>query len=353
LKHPFVNEIIRASAPCRVDMGGTLDISTFFFPLRHLNPCTFNAAIRMRTEVSLYPYRDGYVKVSSKGFESAEFLIDTAPFDHPLGLMFAIAAYFRAEGVHISIESSSPPKSALGGSSSAALALVSACCAAFQDQHIPRMISRDQVVFLAHALEQSVAGVPCGIQDQLAAAYGGINIWYWTSAVNSEIYKKKAVQNHSGESDFRKHILIAYCGIPHESKDINSRWVKQFVSGRYRSHWKEIVHCTQSFVDALMKGNYKEASWWMNRETEIRCHMTPDVLDEIGKKLVKEAIEKGCGARFTGAGGGGCIWAIGEKENITQLKVQWENTLSGRQTACLIDEEIDEDGLWCSHLLFN
>lgn len=353
MKHPFFDDIIRASAPCRVDMGGTLDISTFYFPLRHLKPCTFNAAIHMRTEVSLHPYRDGYVRVSSKGFESAEFMIDTAPFDHPLGLMFAVAAYFRADGVHIRIESSSPPRSALGGSSSAAIALVASCYAAFRDEHMPPMISKDQVVFLAHALEQSVAGVPCGLQDQLAAAYGGVNAWYWIPDMDGKIYRKKNIFIDAQKSDFRNHILIAYCGVPHESRDVNSRWVKQFVSGMHRSHWKEIVLCTQSFVDALMKENYKEASWWMNRETDIRCHMTPDVLDDMGKKLVNQAVESGCGARFTGAGGGGCIWALGDRENIDQLKIKWENTLSQRQTAYLIDEELDTDGLWCSHLLFN
>lgn len=353
MKHPFFDEIIRASAPCRVDMGGTLDISTFYFPLRHLKPCTFNAAIRMRTEVSLHPFRDGYVKVSSKGFESAEFILDDVPFDHPLGLMFAVASYFRADGVHISIESASPPKSALGGSSSAAVALVAAFYAAFRGEDMPRIISRDQVVFLAHALEQSVAGVPCGVQDQLAAAHGGINAWYWNAGIDGEIYRKKRVFSDPEKSDFRKHIIIAYCGIPHESKDINSRWVKQFVSGMNRSQWKEIVFCTQCFVDALMKENYKEASWWMNRETDIRCFMTPDVLDDMGKKLVKEAVESGCGARFTGAGGGGCIWAIGDTEDIVNLREKWKNILSERQAAFLIDEEIDEDGLWCSHLLFS
>lgn len=353
MKHPFFDEIIRASAPCRVDMGGTLDISTFYFPLRHLKPCTFNAAIRMRTEVSLHPFRDGYVKVSSKGFESAEFILDDVPFDHPLGLMFAVASYFRADGVHISIESASPPKSALGGSSSAAVALVAACYAAFRGEDMPRMIPRDQVVFLAHALEQSVAGVPCGVQDQLAAAHGGINAWYWNAGIDGEIYRKKRVFRVPETSDFRKHIIIAYCGIPHESKDINSRWVKQFVSGMNRSHWKEIVFCTQCFVDALMKENYKEASWWMNRETDIRCFLTPDVLDDMGKKLVKEAVESECGARFTGAGGGGCIWAIGDTDNIVNLREKWKNILSERQAAFLIDEEIDEDGLWCSHLLFS
>ncbi|MFW6364320.1 MAG: bifunctional hydroxymethylpyrimidine kinase/phosphomethylpyrimidine kinase, partial [Spirochaeta sp.] len=33
------------------------------------------------------------------------------------------------------------------------------------------------------------------------------------------------------------------------------------------------------------------------------------VLDDIGAALVEAARKNGCGGRFTGAGGGGCLWA--------------------------------------------
>ena len=120
------SEPIEASAPCRIDMGGTLDISTFSYPLRYLAPCTFNIALGLRTRVRLQSYSRGRIKVSSRGFKDAQFSADAAPFDHPLGLMFATAAYFNARGIHIDIDSQSPPRSALGGSSVAAVALVAA-----------------------------------------------------------------------------------------------------------------------------------------------------------------------------------------------------------------------------------
>ena len=73
-------------------MGGTLDIDTFSLPLHHLSPCTFNIALNLRTRVRLHPYHQDLVKVSSKGFDQAEYPLNKAPFDHPLGLIFAIAA---------------------------------------------------------------------------------------------------------------------------------------------------------------------------------------------------------------------------------------------------------------------
>ena len=175
LKRILEKRPVKASAPCRIDIGGTLDISTFYFPLRHLSPCTVNIAINLRTQVILLPHAGGKIKISSQGFKSAEYSLDSAPFSHPLGLMFAVAAYFRQEGIHITIDSASPPKSGMGGSSSAAVALV----AAFLKSLDKRSYSKKDIALLAHAIEGSVAGVPCGIQDQLAAVYGGIHAWNW------------------------------------------------------------------------------------------------------------------------------------------------------------------------------
>jgi len=339
---------VEASAPCRIDMGGTLDISTFYYPLRHLSPCTFNIAIDLKTRVRLSSYHKGMVKVSSKGFESAEYPFNKAPFDHPLGLMFAIAAYFGAEGVHIDIDSSSPPRSALGGSSAAAVALVGAFLSIAPElvKHAEALsFSRRKAAILAYVLESSVAGVPCGLQDQLAAAYGGVNAWYWRSDIEGSLFKKKVVVRKNFHKDLEQHITLAYCGIPHESKNINSKWVKQFLSGKSYELWAEIVVCTQKFIDALAEKNFRHASAAMNAEMDIRRKMTPDVLDDMGVKLVESAHEFNCGARFTGAGGGGCIWGIGEAGDVDRLKSVWEELLSRRKEACLLDVKIDSGGL--------
>lgn len=336
---------IEASAPCRIDMGGTLDIRTFYYPLRQLSPCTFNIALGLRTRVRLLANHNERIKISSKGFESAEFPIDQASFAHPLGLMFAIAAYFNAQNIHIQIDSPSPPRSALGGSSAAAVALIAACSKLMASAASSELLSRPQIAVLAHGLEESVAGVPCGIQDQLAATYGGVNAWMWPTSIQSPPFRRKAVLPKRFYKDFEQHLLVAYCGKPHESKDINSRWVQQFLSGKFRRLWGEIVLCTRQFIAAVADRNYLLAAELMNRETAIRQKMTPDVLDEIGIQLTQAAVAHNCGARFTGAGGGGCIWALGEVKHIDSLRAIWEEILSSENEAFLLDSKIDSQGL--------
>ncbi len=73
--------------------------------------------------------------------------------------------------------------------------------------------------------------------------------------------------------------------------------------------------------------------------------MTPDVLDDMGDRLVDSALDHHCGARFTGAGGGGCVWALGTKKALNTLKPVWENFLMDRQDARLLDFSIDTGGL--------
>lgn len=330
-------------------MGGTLDIPTFYYPLRHLDPCTFNIALGLRTRVRLLPYTKGVIKISSRGFKDAEYPADAAPFDHPLGLMFATATYFNAGGIHIDIESGSPPRSALGGSSVAAVALVAALATVFQrGGESDNNINRRLIALLAYKLEETVAGVPCGSQDQLAAAYGGVHVWYWKDRPDRSHFKRIVAVKKEYHKELERRLLLAYCGKPHVSKDINGRWIQQFCAGKNRVVWKEIIDQTRQFAAALTDRNYSQAVVHMNRETALRRAMTPDVLDNVGVRLVESALQNGCGARFTGAGGGGCIWALGESENVDRLRPLWEESLSTRKEARLLDAKIDTAGV-CIH----
>ncbi|MBT3807071.1 MAG: galactokinase [Desulfobacula sp.] len=341
LKKILEKNAVRASVPCRVDLGGTLDISTFYLPLHHLSPASFNIALDLRTRVSLFPWEKGYVKVESKGFETAVFRNDEAPFNHPMGLMFSIAKYFDAHGVHIKIESTSPPRSALGGSSSAAVAMISAF-----HEALDKNINPEQIAWLAHYIESSVAGVPCGMQDQLAAAFGGVNQWVWKMGETHPAFERIPIfKNKADIKAFNSNILIAYCGIPHVSKDINNQWVKSFVRGETRSVFEKIIGLTKEFSTAVEHMNFRQAAKLMNQETKLRIKMTPDVLDKAGKKMFEKAMNCNCGARFTGAGGGGGLWAIGETKDIQNLKFFWQEILESVENAKILDAKIEDQGI--------
>ncbi len=351
---------IQTSVPCRIDLGGTLDISTFFLSMNNLKcgrqviqPSSFNIALDFRTVVTLSSYKKGYIKISSKGFDSAVFKKNEVPFNNPMGLMFACANYFKDSikapikapiknwGVHIHIESSSPPRSALGGSSSAAVAIIAAFF-----KVIGKKIDPEQIAWLAHYIEASVAGVPCGMQDQLAAAFGGVNQWIWKMGKTSPVFEQVPVFNQDIDiENFNSNIIVAYCGTTHISKDINSQWVKSFINGKTREVFEKIACLTDQFSKAVKDNNFANAADLMNQETKLRLEMTPDVLDNTGQNLFKKAKKCNCGARFTGAGGGGCLWAIGENKDINKLIPLWREILEPVKDAEILDTRIDNKGI--------
>lgn len=338
-------QAVEASAPCRLDMGGTLDLSTFYLSLRHLKPCTFNVALDLRTRVRLLPYLDGRIKITSRGFAPVDVDSRKAPFSSPVGLMLAVASFFNADGVHIDIDSSSPPRSALGGSSVAAAGLAWALCKV-QATEGATLPDPGRIASWTHAIEQSIAGVPCGMQDHLAAVYGGINGWYWASGSEGEIgFERRELIAADGYPEFNRRILVAYCGVPHVSKDINGTWVRDFLAGRHRDTWHRIVHSSREFIDALAERDFPSAVTAMNAETDLRVAMTPDVLDRVGTALVTAARGRGCGARFTGAGGGGCVWSLGEPGRIAALRSEWLTILADRPEAALLDVSVDGNGI--------
>lgn len=342
-KHP-----ISASACGRLDMGGTLDLKTFYLFLRQDHPATFNLALQLRTRAELHPAPAGTIRVRSQGFESAVFESGQAPLTHPLGLMFAATTFFGVAGLEIRISSDLPPRSGLGGSSAATVALIGALNLALQHLGDPPLNTL-QMATLAHTLEEAAAGHLCGWQDQLAAAYGGMHLWHWgAEPARNEPFDEPAARNEfpqTVQEDFARHILLAYTGQPHTSYDINRRWVDQFAAGQFRAHWQTIIQCVRDFVQAVHQQDYTAAAMQLNRETRLRLDMTPEVLNPVGRTLFEAAVEAGAGARFTGAGGGGCLWAMGDDQALSRVQKSWQTLLANTPEACLLPVKVDQEGL--------
>jgi D-glycero-alpha-D-manno-heptose-7-phosphate kinase len=341
--------MVEASAPCRLDMGGTLDIPGFYLTLRHFRPVTLNMALKMRTRVRVKAYRPGRIRISAGGIETADFPTDSFPYHHPLGLMAATARFFNIDGVEIEIASGSPPRSGLGGSSVAAVALVQALGTYGNDDTTFPVLQPEQVAEIARSIEAAVAGVPCGGQDHLAAAFGGVHLYHWgEDSTQPGAYRKTRVVAGARMDELTKHLQLVYTGVQHVSGDINGQWVSQYMIGEHRDVWAEIITLTHRFSEALSQSAYREAGDLMNREVALRRQMTPQVLNPDGMELIAAAEACKCGARFTGAGAGGCIWALGEEADMERLAHLWKRILAGLENAEELPVALDPEGVLCN-----
>ena len=245
---------VKASAPCRVDAGGTWDIKALALPLEQKTPATVNMALTLRTTVTLRPYEDRQVKISSRGFSRTETAFsDRLPFDSPFGLFFAAVSYFGVHGLEIEIDSHSPVKSALGGSSTALVALLGALREAATPRD-RRTLGGEEILHLAYHLEDSISGGNCGIQDQAAAVYGGVHLWKWHFGQAAKPLTGISLLDGKDREALSNHILVAYSGKSHVAAQTNRKWVGDFLSGKTRSGWIKANESVHSFARAPSGG---------------------------------------------------------------------------------------------------
>ena len=335
---------IRASAPCRLDAGGTWDIKSLALPLEGIDPITVNLAIDLRTYVTLLPYKSEWIKISSSDFDTHEaYKFDEIPFNSQFGLFFAVASFFGFHGVEVAVRSTSPVNAGLGGSSTAAVATTTAF-SVVKELLQKNGLKKEDILHLAYHLEDAVNGGMCGLQDQGAAVFGGVSKWAWNYSQRERPFKRESILDESGQRQLSKRVLVAYSGRRHLSARINRLWIEKFLTGETRSGWIEVNTIVNGFASHIKEKRWNRGAQDLIDEIAIRKKITPEAFTPTITKLIEESEKVGCGARFTGAGGGGTVWALGEIDKIQGLKEVWTHILKGTKKGRILECAIDPIG---------
>ncbi|MFC1838272.1 galactokinase [Thermodesulfobacteriota bacterium] len=337
---------VSASAPCRVDSGGTWDIKAMALPFENHRPVTVNMALNLRTTAHLSPFREGRIEVISEGFSKAvQCDYKDIPLKGPFAIFFAAARFFGFHGMRIHIKSDSPVKSALGGSSTALVALIKALSELSRICRKKGLSKRD-LLHLGYHIEDGISGGNCGMQDQAAAVYGGVNSWKWAYSNRTSCAVRKKLLDAEGMRQLSKRILVAYSGKSHVSAKMNREWIDNFLNGKTRAGWLEVNAIVYALSSAIKKKRWQEAAGLIREEMKIRKKITPDALIPETEKLIKTAEYLKCGARFTGAGAGGSVWALGESDHILRLREEWKAVLDKINGASILECAIDPKGVF-------
>jgi D-glycero-alpha-D-manno-heptose-7-phosphate kinase len=141
---------------------------------------------------------------------------------HPL-LEAAIDAFPPPpdHAVEISIRSVVPAGCGAGTSASVAVALVGALAASRSEP-----LSVRDAAYAAHRLEVEVLGAESGIQDQLSAAFGGIN------HLEIEPYPDATVHPLPAWDALGPRLSLVFLGRPHDSSDVHRQVITGMGKGR-------------------------------------------------------------------------------------------------------------------------
>jgi D-glycero-alpha-D-manno-heptose-7-phosphate kinase len=313
---------VRVSCPARVDIGNRLDYPSFFLSLPRQMAKTANVAIELRTSLSYSPSEPGHVSFVTKSV-TEDHVGYADPRKSRFPVLCAVLHHFGITSGKFHIESQIPPGSGLGGSgvlTVAAIGLIKRFLVGTVTEQ-----DRPTIALLAHFFENWLGFSSTGFQDQLAALYGGANLWTWGSnlAAEAPIYVQTGILPPGGSDELSKHILLCFTGQSHPRNRAGEQ-LKTLPRCDLK-RWEKVAQLTQEFSTSLKKADWEGAAHFLNAECALREAIAPGCLSARAKRLAAAARQCGAGCRYAGHGHGGCVWAIGEVNVITETTDRWRD----------------------------
>ena len=216
-------------------------------------------------------------------------------------------------GLEIHAVGDLPARSGMGSSSAFTVGLLNACYALNG-----RMISKHDLAMESIHLEQNVMKEVVGSQDQVSAAFGGLNrIDFHT---NGEITVTPLTISGDRIRELNNHLMLFYTGIKRTSSDVQTKFIENLdAKKRQLRIMKDLVDESISILnsnsDIRQFGDLLHEAWGIKRG------FSPMVSNSDVDALHAEAIESGAlGGKLTGAGGGGFLLLFVPPEKQASVK---------------------------------
>jgi D-glycero-alpha-D-manno-heptose-7-phosphate kinase len=299
--------VIHSVAPIRIcDNGGWTD--TWF--AQHGK--VFNIAVHPCVEVELevFPYQAGqdrivlYAENYGQRYAVHPRSSTSAPGGwgaHPL-----LEAAIECVGVPadcaigVTVYSAMPGGGSTGTSAAVTVALIGAL------SHLgSRQWSAHEVAYEAHAVEVEMLQQQSGIQDQLCAAYGGINyieISHYPEATVLPIQVPDAIW-----WELERRLLLIYLGRAHDSSGVHQRVIAELEGDGPESKRLQALRLTaERSRDAILAGDFTALGHAMIENTEAQRRLHPHLISRDAQRVIGIAREFGAsGWKVNGAGGEG------------------------------------------------
>lgn len=297
-----LQSVVRAKAPLRVSFcGGGTDVPPY--PEMH-GGMVLCSTIDRYAYATLIPRMDDEISIESLDYSMRAHgnVDEPLPYDGKLDLAKAVVNRFhtRPRGMKLFLHSDSPPGSGLGSSSALVVALVSALAS-----HQQLELTSHELADLAWQVERLDMGIEGGLQDQYASAFGGFNLFTFTS----EGVQVEPLELRPGVlNELAYRLLLVYTGQTRMSGSIIARQVEGYKAEAPQviAALEEMKRITLQMKDMLIRGRLDDFgdlldSAWQSKQQLATGISTPEI-DE----LYEAAKNAGAlGGKITGAGGGG------------------------------------------------
>ncbi len=330
-------KVVEVWAPTRIDIAGGWTDGVVDGVLG----AVCNVAISLRANATISPRPRGTgIQVRTEQGEIID-LTPSLPYSGSYALPLAAVNRYDLWGERLVIELSSqaPYGSGLGGSGAVGVALVGALAHYFDWDWKGNLY---RIAMEARALETEEMCQMCGWQDQLAAAYGGLNLWAASKHPASPVHRSRC-RNFALLMGLRDHLLLVKT--PSSQKRSSSEIQRQT---EFRQDiLREMADHAVEVYAAISQGRWERVGQYMTLTWELIKELTQGLATtEAIDELIRFLLEKGAyGAKACGAGGpGACVAAVVPSEVKQDL---WAKIPGSYQ---VLDFRIDLQGLQVQEL---
>jgi D-glycero-alpha-D-manno-heptose-7-phosphate kinase len=307
--------IIEAVASNRVgDFGGWTD--TWFAK----TGAVVNFGVDLYARVTIRDRRKKGITIHAQNYGEVVEIpnLEQATYEHQHALLIAALKVMKIkQGLDVWISADVPAGCGTGSSAAVSVAMLKGLSVLSEQYLVAHEVAR-----LAHSLETQELKIQSGIQDQIAAAHGGISyieMYEYPNAYVSPIEVAEEVH-----MEIENRWVLVYEGARHLSSNVHLKVIEGLKTkgSRTAKALDTLKTTAPAAKKALLSGDIDQLGEIMTVNNEAQKSLHPDITTPNFEKIEEVARKKGAvGAMINGAGGGGSILLLckpGRKFEVEQ-----------------------------------
>ncbi len=209
--------------------------------------------------------------------------------------------YMRIDqGIEMVHTSDLPARSGIGSSSAFTVGFLNALYALSG-----RMIGKRNLAASAIYIEQDILGENVGSQDQVAAAFGGMNKIDFNGKENFCV--QPVTVNHKKITELQNHLLLFFTGFPRTASEVACEQIQNTGSKTTELRtMKEMVDEAVNILNSNGQSNIEDFGKLLNESWKLKRSLSSRVTTSEIDQMYATALKAGAiGGKLCGAGGGG------------------------------------------------
>lgn len=218
------------------------------------------------------------------------------------------------DGLEIHHDGDLPSRSGLGSSSSFTVGLIHALYSLNS-----KLISKKDLADISIHIEQDLIQENVGSQDQIAAAYGGINKINFN--INGSFDVNQITLSNNRSREFLSHLMLFFTGVSRYSNEIAKSKIDN-IDEKSRE-LSQLYDYVDDSIGILTNENRSilEFGYLLNESWQLKKSLSNKVSSSLIDNIYERSIKNGAlGGKILGAGGGGFMLLFAEPEKHSILK---------------------------------